>query len=126
MGFRRLGGWAHAPIDAERAAADDAPVRVLVLWNTVRGLGPGEDECWARSEVAKLRAYEGIAAMALHPVTSAAVRHPRPYSWCLELRVAEGHTASELVRARACAEFLGDLRLLGMPPSVIAIEGELR
>jgi hypothetical protein len=100
-------------------------VRVLVLWNRVGGLKPGEDEGWARAEVAKLRAYEGIAALALHPVTTAAIRHPPPYGWCLEIRIAEGHTANELVRARPCAEFLDDLRLLGMQPKVLAIDGEL-
>jgi hypothetical protein len=125
MGSRCPGGWALAPIDVDRSATHDAPVRVLVLWNRVSGLKPGEDERWACAEVAKLQAHEGIAALALHQVTTAAIRHPPPYGWCLEIRIAEGHSANEFVRARPCAEFLDDLRLLGMQPRVLAIEREL-
>ena len=97
----------------------------MVLWNRIGGLKSGDDECWARAEVAKLQAHDGIAALALHPVATAAIRHPPPCGWCLEIRIAEGHTANELVRSRPCAEFLDDLRLLGMQPRVLAIEGEL-
>jgi hypothetical protein len=63
--------------------------------------------------------------MALHPVTSAAARHPQPCSWCLELRLVPGQQPSEVVRARPFAELLGDLQLLGMHPRVLAIDGEL-
>jgi hypothetical protein len=63
--------------------------------------------------------------MALHHVSSAAARHPQPCSWCLEVRVAAGHQPSDVVRSAPFAELLGDMRLLGMRPSVLAIEGEL-
>jgi hypothetical protein len=100
-------------------------VRVLVLWNRVGGLKPGEDESWARAEVAKLEGHDGIAALVLQPVTTAAIRHASPFGWCLEIRLAEGQSASELVRGRPFAEFLDDLRLLGMHPRVLALELEL-
>jgi hypothetical protein len=48
-----------------------------------------------------------------------------PCSWCLELRLAEGHEPSEVIGAEAFAEFLGSMRLLGMHPRVLAIDGEL-
>ena len=63
--------------------------------------------------------------MALHPVASAAMLHPQPCSWCLELRVEPGHAPRDLVRDSAFAELLGDLKLLGMRPQVLAIEGEI-
>ena len=100
-------------------------MRVLVLWNRVGGLKPGEDESWARAEVAKLEGHDGIAALVLQPVTTAAIRHASPLGWCLEIRLAEGQSASELVRGRPFAEFLDDLRLLGMHPRVLALELEL-
>ena len=102
------------------------PVRILVLWNAGRGVAPGEDEGWARSQAQRIRSCHGVAAMALHPVQSAAVLHPQPCSWCLEVRLAPGHEPSEVVRADAFAEFLGDMRLLGMHPRVLAIDGELQ
>ena len=95
-----------------------------MLWNSGRGVAPGEDEGWARSQAQRIAACHGIDAMALHPVTSAAVRHPQPCSWCLELRLVPGHEPSDVVRARPFAEFLADLRLLGMRPQLLAIEGE--
>jgi hypothetical protein len=101
-------------------------VRILVLWNAGRGVAPGEDEGWARSHVGPIGSCPGVAALALHPVISAAVRHPQPCSWCLEVRLAPDHEPSEVVRAGAFAELLGDMQLLGMRPRVLAIDAELR
>jgi len=101
-------------------------VRILVLWSAVRGVAPGEDVGWARGQAQRVAACPGVAAMALHPVSTAAVRHPQPCSWCLELKLAPGHPARDVVRAEPFAEFLGDMRLMGMRPSVLAIEEELR
>jgi hypothetical protein len=100
-------------------------VRILVLWSAGRGVAPGEDEGWARNQTEALRACQGVTAMALHPVASAAALHPQPASWCLELRLAPEYSPNEVVRDRPFAEFRGDLRLLGMRPSVLAIDGEL-
>jgi hypothetical protein len=101
-------------------------VRILVLWNAGRGVAPGEDEGWARSQAQRIESCHGVAAMALHPVLSAAVLHPQPCSWCLEVRLAPGYEPSKVVRADAFAEFLGDMKLLGMSPRVLALDGELR
>jgi hypothetical protein len=117
--------WDRLPIRSGSARVDASPVRILVLWNAGRGVAPGDDESWARNQTDALRACSGITAMALHPVASAAVLHPQPCSWCLELRLAPESAPNEVVRDRPFAEFLGDLRLLGMHPRVLAIEGEL-
>jgi hypothetical protein len=100
-------------------------VRILVLWSAARGITAGEDEAWAREQADVLRRCRGVGALALHPVTSAAVLHPQPCSWCLELRLAADASPSEVVRDQPFAEFLADLRLLGMRPRVLAIDGEL-
>jgi hypothetical protein len=101
-------------------------VRILVLWNPGRGVTVKDDEAWARAHVQPIGTCHGVAAMALHPVKSAAARHPQTYGWCLELRLAPGHEPRDVVRAAPFAEFIGDMRLLGMRPSVLAIDGELR
>jgi hypothetical protein len=100
-------------------------VRILVLWSPCRGVTPGDDAAWARSHTERLSGGDGVAAMALHPVASAAMRHPQPHSWCLEVRLAQGRAPHEVIRLRPFADLLADLRLLGMQPSVLAIDGEL-
>ena len=99
-------------------------MRLLVLWNAARGLAPGDDASWAQDQADQLLGCDGVAAVKLHPVTSAAVRHPRPCSWCLELWLENGRSPRDVVSNGAFSEFLGDLRLLGMHPSVLAIEGD--
>jgi hypothetical protein len=100
-------------------------VRVLVLWSACRGVEAGQDASWAEAQLAKLAGGDGIAAIALHAVGEASTQHTPPGSWCLELRLAEGYSPRQLIRARPWREFLGDLRLLGMQPRVMTIEKEL-
>jgi hypothetical protein len=108
-------------------------VRILGLWSAARGVSPGEDASWARVQAQRVGACPEVAALALHSVTSAAVPHPQPCGWCLELRLAQGHEPSEVLASGAfaeflgdmVAEFLGDMRLLGMRRQVLAVDGEL-
>jgi hypothetical protein len=94
-------------------------VRILVLWNACRGVSPDEDARWVREESAKLTSCEGVRAMRLHQVESAALRHPRHWDWCLELAIDDPPNA--VVRTPPCSEFLADLRLLGAKPSVLVL-----
>jgi hypothetical protein len=103
-----------------------APVRILVLWNPARRVEPEDAAAWAHERVRPIGACRGVAGIALHPVTSAAAKHPQPFGWCLELQLAPGHAPRDVVRAEPFAEFVGDMQLLGMRPSVLAIEDELR
>ena len=100
-------------------------MRILVLWNGARGVAPGEDESWAREQAQRVGACPGLAALALHAVSSAAVRDPDPCGWCLELRLAQGYEPGEVIGAEEFAGFLGDMRLLGMRAQVLALDGEL-
>jgi hypothetical protein len=95
-------------------------VRILVLWNACRGASAEEDARWVRQESAKLRDCDDVVDVSLHQVESAALRHPRQWEWCLELRVADS-AANAVVRHPTCAEFLADLRLLGTRPSVLVL-----
>jgi hypothetical protein len=117
--------WVTTPIGTARRLRHGAHVRILVLWSPCRGVDPGGDAEWAHHQVQRLNGCAGIAALALHPATTAAVRDPLPTSWCLELRVAEGHAAHEVVRLRPFESFLRSLRLFGMQPRILAIEGDV-
>jgi hypothetical protein len=117
--------WERQPIHVAGAGLDAAAVRILVLWNAARGMTPGEDEGWASDQAQRVGACPGVVAVALHPVASAAVPQAKPSSWCLELRLAKGYEATEVIGAEEFAGFLGDMRLLGMHAQVLAIGGEL-
>jgi hypothetical protein len=95
-------------------------VRVLVLWNACRGTSAEEDARWVHEECAKLPDCDGVLDVAVHEVEGAALRYPRRWDWCLELRVAEG-AANAAVRHPVCAEFLADLQLLGTRPAVLVL-----
>ncbi len=97
-----------------------AVVRILVLWNACRGISAEEDARWVHEESAKLRACDDVVEVSVHQVESAALRHPRQWEWCLELRVAAA-AANAVVRNPTCAAFLADLRLLGTRPSILVL-----
>jgi hypothetical protein len=96
-------------------------MRIVVLWNTCRGVSRAEDARWVRDETEKLRGVEGIADVRVQPVESAALLHPRAWDWYLELELGNADVPSTVVRRPEVAEFLADLRMLGTRPSVLAI-----
>ena len=95
-------------------------MRIFVLWSGCRGVSDAEDADWVRAEAATLSECDGVAALHLHQVESAALRHPRQWDWCLEIRLA-GDAPSAVLRRPTCANFLADLRLLGTHPTVFVL-----
>jgi hypothetical protein len=96
-------------------------MRIIVLWNSCRGISAAEDASWVESETEKLRAVDGVADVRVRHVESAALSHPRAWDWYLELELGNGDEPSAVVRRPEVNEFLSDLRLLGTRPSVLAI-----
>jgi hypothetical protein len=100
------------------AATHDGRVpRLLVLWCRPSHLTTEETERWVRTEVRGLRAGQAIRSLQLTRLESASPRHGRDYHWLLELDVSG--PVRECVEHGPCAEWLGDLRLLGMRPAVV-------
>ena len=111
------------------AAAHDVDVpRLLVLWNRPHHLTAAEAERWARDEVRALRATDAIRSARLTRLESASPRQASDWRWLLELELTG--SVRDCVERGPCAEWLGDLRLLGMRPAVvvaaeaIALEGD--
>jgi hypothetical protein len=98
-------------------------MRIIVLWNSCRGVSAAEDASWVESETEKLRAVDGVADVRVRQVESAALSHPRAWDWYLELELGNGDAPSAVVRRPEVAEFLADLRMLGTRPSVLALPG---
>jgi hypothetical protein len=97
---------------------DDVRVqRVLVLWSRPSHLTDEEADGWAREEVRGLLAVDAVMSAELTRLESASPRHGGHSGWLLALEVAV--PAVEFVEHGRCAEWLGDLRLLGMRPAVM-------
>jgi hypothetical protein len=112
-----------------RSTAHDGGVpRLIVLWARPRHRTAEEAERWARAEVRALLAVDAVRSASLTQLESASARHGSDWDWLLELDIAL--PARDCVDRGPCAEWLGDLRLLGMRPAVmlagdgVAVEAE--
>jgi hypothetical protein len=97
--------------------------RLLVLWSRPAHLSAAEAERWARGEIRALLADDGVRSAELTRLENASPRHESDWKWLLELQVAG--SAGECLERGPCAAWLGDLRLLGMRPTVIVAGDEV-
>jgi hypothetical protein len=93
--------------------------RVVVLWTRPYHLTAEEAATWTRREVGRVLAVDSVGHAELTLLRSVSLCHPRDFDWMLEIHLTSGATADECVNAAAFAEWLSDLRLLGMRPSVL-------
>jgi hypothetical protein len=99
---------------------DDAVPRVLVLWTRPHHLSREEAERWVRREVRAVAAAEAVNSAKLSRLEQASPRHGGDWSWLLELQIAG--SVRDYVESGPCAEWLGDLRLLGMEMQLVVAE----
>jgi hypothetical protein len=91
--------------------------RLLVLWTRPHHLTAEEAGRWAHAEVRRLLLVEGVSSARLTRLESASPRLAREWDWLLELEIAA--PVADSVDHGPCAEWLADLRLLGMRPAVV-------
>jgi hypothetical protein len=104
------------------AAHDVLVARLMILWTRPSHLTAEEAERWARDEVRALLEADAVRRAELTRLESASARHGCDWDWLVELEI--GLPARDTVDRGPCAEWLGDLRLLGMRPAVLlAAEG---
>jgi hypothetical protein len=99
-------------------------LRVLVFWARPDHLTRVEADAWVRSEVSELEAAPGVEHARVDEVHSASVQHPAMWNWMLELHVGDHATAARCLHRGPLADWLRDLRLLGMRPTVMLIPGD--
>jgi hypothetical protein len=99
------------------SAHDVLVARLMVLWTRPSHLSAEEADRWARDEVRALLAAEAARGAELTRLQSASARHGCDWDWLLELEI--DLPARDTVDHGPCAEWLGDLRLLGMRPTVL-------
>ena len=101
-----------------RLAPHDGVVpRMLVLWSRPRHVTSEEAERWAQAEIRALLRADDVRSAQLTRLEGASVRHGSDWSWLLELEVAG--PVPQFVKRSPCADWLGDMRLLGMQPRVM-------
>jgi hypothetical protein len=96
--------------------------RLVILWTRPYHLNAEEAEEWARQETGRLMAVDAVRHADVTRVRSASLHHSCDWDWMLEIHLSPGATAEACLDAAAFAEWLSDLRLLGMRPSVLLAE----
>jgi hypothetical protein len=99
---------------------DDAVPRVLVLWTRPHHLTREEAERWVRRELRAVAAAEAVRSARLSRLEQASPSHGGDWRWLLELQIAG--SVRDYVESGPCAEWLGDLRLLGMKTQLVVAE----
>jgi hypothetical protein len=96
--------------------------RVLIFWTHPPHLSVAEADAWARGELRKVTDLEAVDRADLTRLRTACERFGCPHDWMLELHLTPDADPSDCVNSRVCAEWLGDMRLLGMRPAVVALD----
>jgi hypothetical protein len=99
--------------DAERVP------RLVILWARPSHLSREEADTWVRHEVGAL----GIAGV-LAEVQPAAIEHPVSWHWMLELELEDATDGARSLRRGPVSDWLRDLRLLGMRPTVMLVDSD--
>ena len=97
--------------------------RLLVLVSPPRHLALAEAEDWLRAELAPLASGATVRSAALSTLASASRRWTQEWGWLIEFEFEDAQAAREAMADEACAILLGDLRLLGMRPTVALVDG---
>jgi hypothetical protein len=98
--------------------------RLLIFWTRPQHLSAAEADAWVRGELRWLTGLAGVERAQLTRLRPGSERFGAAHDWMLELHLTAGATPADCVEARPCAEWLGDLRLLGMSPAVLVADGE--
>jgi hypothetical protein len=93
--------------------------RLLIVWSRPHHLTREETSRWVHGEVGTLLDGAGTRSGELRRLESASPRHGCDWHWLLDLDVAA--PASTFVDEGAGAQWLADLRLLGMRPQVMVV-----
>ena len=97
--------------------------RLLIFWTHPSHLSVAEADAWARTELRKVTGLAAVDRAELRRLRSASAKYGCTHDWMLELQLADGAEPADCLDAQVCEEWLGDLRLLGMRPAVIAVDG---
>jgi hypothetical protein len=99
--------------------------RLIVLVGAPQHLRAKEADAWLQKEAAALTTAEGVRRAVISPLASPSVRWPNQWGWLIEVDCDGPDGADRATCDDAWTVLLGDLRLLGMRPTV-AVVGDAR
>jgi hypothetical protein len=94
----------------------------MVLVRPPRQLELAEAEDWLRQQLASVVGAEGVRSVALSRLASASSRWSQDWGWLVEFEFETAERARGAVGEAAWSMLLGDLRLLGMSPTVALVD----
>jgi len=95
--------------------------RLVILWSRPTHLTREEADAWIEAAVPALTAAPEVDGSRITEVKPAAPAHPADWHWMLELDVADDAAAGRSLHHGPIADWVGDLRLLGMRPTVLLV-----
>jgi hypothetical protein len=107
---------------AVRAASIGGMARLLVAWRQPHHLSDEEARAWVRAESGRLLALPAVARLELTELDRASKDQSLACEWLLDVHLVPGPNSASCVDEPLFAEWLGDLRLLGMRPVVLLAE----
>jgi hypothetical protein len=96
--------------------------RLLIACSRPQHLSASEADAWFRTELTPLRRLPGVESVVVTRVMAAA-RHPRPCDWLCEVHLEARADWRACAEHPWCTEWLMDLRLLGMRPTLAVLDG---
>ena len=96
--------------------------RLLVAWSRPHHLSSAEARDWLFAESHRLLELPAIARLELTELDAASDAYGRCRDWLLEAHLVSGPNGTACADEPSFAEWLCDLRLLGMRPVVVLAE----
>jgi hypothetical protein len=97
--------------------------RLLVLWTRPIQLAAHEMEDWLHKETVRLQDLPAVTSLAITQLARASDRHARPADWLLEIELGDHANSADCVESPLFAEWFGDMRQMGMRPTVMLADG---
>src|SRR4051794_28737035 len=92
-----------------------------MTWDRPHHLSDAEARDWVRSAVRRLATIPGVQSVMLSR-SGVSLRYRPPHDWICELHLSDDASGDALLADPVCAEWLRDLRALGMRPEVAVLE----
>ena len=102
----------------------DVVTRLVLLCRRPLRLAADDADQWLQSQVRCLLDDGLVAGIRFVALSSASIAWGRQWDHLIEIDLIDGADPNEVVRTEACAGLLGDLRLLGMQPTVFVADDE--
>ena len=87
-----------------------------------RRISVEEAEEWLRRELGSVTSAAGVRSAGLSRLASASVSWSQDWGWLVEFEFETADRARGAVGGKAWSVLLGDLRLLGMSPTVVLVD----